>query len=726
MKIKAIYIAGIALLASCSDDVTAPTYTVGEADNAIVLRAGISEGSTGVATRAGAEEHHTTPGHKTFTIGTKAALRIDGTWLGHAPVAISQTTTATIGDIAANTNGKHNDLTMSPQRYWDDYGTADPNNMPTGKGGNVSDGSDGRSKGLTIYGAAVNGVTTAPVIDGTSGKQWTALTWNVGDGSSGTLDQTEGWSTVDLLTSNNVKVGGPDGTYKFDERNDGKLLEFTHAMTKVTVELTAGAGFADAKFVNKPKVTLLDFNYTGTVNVEAKTSTATTATTTDIKAHLAEVKETSVAEWSEAPATWASSHKAKYDALVFPGNSFTATIAAEEPHTPTSTTDILKIDADGNIYTVTAAQLVKAIVGSATGEQTGTLEQAKNYILKITVNKTGIDVTATIKDWVDVAAANEAPVINIDQAYGHTGTDFAKSFDFYRSSAVSGSYLTGITDGNHVVVNYVPEAGSDPVIPAHYELETPMYWPDHDTHYFFRGIWPVVNSTEGPAEAKVKANSIEVENVAYQTGHYPSDLMIGIPRKENGDYDETCKVAGHAKSSGANGICATEGKIRMNFQYAMSQVIVNLTTSTGDNKVVFDGNTKVEIIGGYTTGEIKLSDESSDFTGKTVTDYTMNREGGSNTLYHDAIIPQSLQDGEGNATLKFRITVKTGETYDTYETVLGIKDIKVTENEVPKNITAWEPGKKYTYTLNITKTGISVTATLKDWITVTADEPIWF
>ena len=89
------------------------------------------------------------------------------------------------------------------------------------------------------------------------------------------------------------------------------------------------------------------------------------------------------------------------------------------------------------------------------------------------------------------------------------------------------------------------------------------------------------------------------------------------------------------------------------------------------------------------------------------------------TNYLDAIVPQPLTSPAGN--LKFRITV--GD--DAYETVLGIKDIPVTIGGVQQKINAWEPGKKYVYTLTITKTGVTVTATIADWDTVTADTPIW-
>ena len=142
----------MALLTACAskEDVVSPTYTVGENDNAITLRAGIREGGSGVETRAADPNHEL---HLAFKQGTLATLRIDGTWTrqSQSTESVTKTTTATIG-AETSTGSKHNALTMSPMLYWDDYGTADPANT------------DGRSEGLTIYGVAVDGVTTAPPV----------------------------------------------------------------------------------------------------------------------------------------------------------------------------------------------------------------------------------------------------------------------------------------------------------------------------------------------------------------------------------------------------------------------------------------------------------------------------------------------------------------------------------------------------------------------------------
>ncbi len=162
----------------------------------------------------------------------------------------------------------------------------------------------------------------------------------------------------------------------------------------------------------------------------------------------------------------------------------------------------------------------------------------------------------------------------------------------------------------------------------------------------------------------------------------------------------------------------------MNFRYMMSQVKVELTSSdpTDPDYVAFDANTKVNIIGGYKDGAIKLSDCTVDFSGKTVADYQLhNKAADDYDSYPDAIIPQDLTEG-----MKFRITTQNEDgTTDTYEAV--IKNIKVKEGTAdPALITAWESGKAYTYTLRITKTAINVTATITDWVPVTASDNVWF
>lgn len=700
------------LAAACSDDFQ-PTYTVGAEHNAITLRAAIGSGEEEVASRAPDLSHEN---HVAFNSGL-LHLRVDGIWKGHSPEAIHKQTFGTVGYEYEGGNLKlHNPLTLSPSIFWDDFGTADPAN------------SNGREKGLSIFGVTVDGyldkTNTSPVSNvlpkgdevADYGNNlmtipyWKAIPWTL------PLNQEGEPTNFDLLTSNNIQEG-EDGTLKFDDwkenaANTSDLLVFTHAMSKVSVKLTADEGFegydyvnknnANATFKNPPKVTLLNYCYKGTVDVETKVSEPNKSYLGDIIAHNGGVE---------------SPHFAHSYALVFPGIYFA------------DNDNVVRIEADGNTYYVTAAKMnakMKKVQGGST-----TYLQGKHYIFNVIVKKTGVDVTATIKDWEKVEAADETPIINFSECYGHTGTELTTPFSLYRSTTIDGTY-TGASD--QAVVSY---SGGK------YTMSPQLYWPDHQTHYFFRGIWPKVGSEDGPAAAKITGgNSIEVENADYVANKYPSDLMIGRPRvAAGGAPDETCKNPAHQRVDGTYpaGICATDSKdgstglIRMNFQYAMSQVIVKLTTSDGAaNALTINKHTTVEILGGYTKGKILLGTEASDFTGQTVMPFTMTKDIGiekpisnKDANYRNTIIPQALTNASGD--LKFRITISAnGSATDAYETVLGIKEIMVKEGDAPKKyITAWEPGKRYIYNLHVTKTGISVTATITDWKDVDASEDIW-
>lgn len=712
MKINnkiAAMLATIGIMTACSDDIFAPAYTVGEADNAIVLRAGISEGGAGVMTRA-AEDHHSTPGHKVFTSGTQLRLRVDGTWLGKADGAaphgtitgttVSQKTTATVGDETV-TDSKHNAVTFTSaeQLYWDDYGTADPANMSLKVDEVEHHVGNGRDRGLDIFAAAVDGITTAPAI---ADDQWTALPWNVGTpiGTPLAISQAGGWSTRDLLTCNNIKHTDAEETtnaYKFSEHETGKLLEFTHAMTKVTVNLTAGEGFpgyttdpATAYFEAAPTVTLLGFNYTGTVNVEGKTSTPTAAPT-NIQSRLT--------------TGGANSHTASYDALVFPGNQFP------------NATDILKIVADGNTYYVNATK-----INAANPETNDTFEQGKNYIFNITVSKTKIVVTATIKDWIDVVADTETPKINVTADVGDATVvaatkDRMPSFDFYLSDAAGVSPTTAYTRSATATK---PTGGADGA--TAWTFDTPLYWPNHTTHYLMRGVSPTSTTV---AAGKISVAAADYSDLATAAGN----LLVGAPVITS---ETMCGNTDHTQVDMASGgICAREGKINLTFDYMMAQLEVHLTTSS-DGAAVNLTNAKVEVVGGYTAGEVDIHAKTTTTTGEK-TDFTVNYITGEDANYrHSFVVPQELTYSSPRAetNLRFKVTIyKDGTPANGVDDIYyaDIRPIQVSVNgDANESITTWDKGKHYIYVLDINKTAINTTATITDWVTVTASDTVWF
>lgn len=751
-KYKYISVAALTILSAC-DDID-PVYTVGEADNAIRLEAGVIDGGGVAKTRATWDANDTERHgkHLALASGIKMQLQVSGFWKNHKDAnnednqEIVYSPTATVK--AVSEEEKHNAIEFSPAIYWDDYGTADPGNK---KPGNTTDG--GREKGLTIYAIAYNDASaTMPTIDKTTGKAWDGFNCSVSN------DQTSGWTKSDLIISNNVQASevGKDytGTLKFDSQSEGNLLEFKHVMSKVTFILTAGKGFPDGAFEGEPTVQMHGFYTSGDVNV-------TNGETFNPSGNLDnESKPTNIETYCEND-TKTGQTQVTRSALVFPNRA----IAADD--------HIATVTADGNIYKISAAKIYAAMKKDADADGPAgpgsTMLSGYNYILKITVDKTEVHVEATVANWIDVIAEEDYPKIDISVNYGTEGNNFGKDYSFYYSENkdfVEGSDFYGTLAQDAILYgsNRTFENSTS-------KFNSELYWPNHNTKYFFRGIWPETTTTASEAlsnsdaasvdtkkptvsvfedQAETKHQGIYVRNMKYSTGTYPSDLMLAIPTLNDQDTDER-------KTEPADGIGATEGKISMNFTYRMAQVEVHLLSSGKDQPDNIDFGSEggaeiaeVSIINGMAEGFVILADGSVVFEkNKAVADYLMTPKSSELTgvvipeattyggtmnwteyptlVRHDAVIPQSL----GTDALPLKFVIKTGNstlTYDTYSIPIKDINVKLINNVSPPSgtkITEWEAGKHYVYTLKITKTKVNIEATIQDWIPVVAGGDFW-
>ena len=744
-----IYICtALALLTSCGDDID-PVYTVGEADNAIRLTAGIVDGAQ-AKTRANEENLHVP-----FSSTTQLRLHIEGDWAGKEPslqqynaVCSTETANAKLDGADTDPNDVHPLTALSSMIYWDNYGTADPANK------------DNRAKGLTVLGVAIDKETTAPSVDDDKWKG--GFAWSV---------ETDGTNVLkkDLLITNNFKAGQTSDDVAtglaFDTRTTKNLLEFKHVLSKITINITAGLGFPSTapsgktyigntanKFETEPEFTL-------TSNKEGESNTEYALTQGIIKISTGEVESANtpaavVAGETSYPSGSDNTITVRKEALVFPGTLFA------------DNSTIGKIVADKNVYYITSEKIRAAILAKEGGSTDYKTKSGYNYILNIIVNKTSVSLSATVAKWIDVNTAEDYPKIEFNTSYGDPITGepsnaFGKDFSLYVSEKkeyqASPEYYYGETPTNDYYAEnrwYKQDGDAGKKLYVGTDTQAPLYWPNHQTYYYFRGVWPRTDTNSNSTSPSVSKFTIEnenhqgiaVSNAAYTKDTYPSDLMVGIPMKKQEDgtysYDE-----------GTNGISATEGTITLNFTYRMAQVEVHLVSSGYDsdnnplpNNIDFGENSAdpavVKIANGYDKGYILLADGSAIGTVISSTGYQMHAKSTTNpgvpttaSAYandffyrHDAVLPQSLT-GKDDKALQFVITTGSESlTKDTY--MINIKDINVTSiNGVPQpantKITEWEAGKHYVYTLKITKTEVKIEATITDWIPVYAGGDFW-
>ena len=739
-----------AALVSCSDHAGDAAYTVGSEDNAIALTLGMNNSPTASTTRSGLATRADEPSYVALQANTGILMRVEGTWTGHTPADIIKTTNAT-ASAAEGTNTYNTVLSYNPTLYWDDYGTADPANATSGL-----------TQGLAIYAVAVDGQQSAPAVTDAWGSETddtSLLSWTTID------EQGKAKLESDLLVSNNLS--GEDGgdattpkrltfaehkairkqTTGYDEKQS--RLVFNHVLSKITFKLTANAGFDNYKFTNAPTVELTHSKIsdetqtpycytTGTVNIKQGKATATTTDGAKLVT-LTKASETT---------TEGGNQLVTEEAIVYPGT----VLLSEE-------SDIVaRVNADGNIYYVTAKQIKDAIDEALADDANKYQTKAGyNYVFNITVNKTSINVTATVTDWIGVTADEVTPVIAVNAAVGTQGTGTATlgDFSFYRmadeeleTENVYNKYNTSFTSGDYYKEEAYAKSSTDGANKtwAFYKSDestaTSLYWPDHQTHYHFRGIYPRTGSasTDKPlvvAYAKTgssgnNAQGILVSNSKYDANSFPSNLMIGMPEIESGT---KCGNKEHTNGKGEvdmseHGVCARTGNINLNFRYMMSQVVVNLSTTAEAAKVIVNGHTKVVIEGAKKDGYVDLHTRS---VGKynTSEDYQLTNTTNEDNCVtrHDCLVPQDLT----GLTFKILVYTEDGQTLrDIYRTKIAEipvyqanSDGRKADGATAETISAWESGKKYTYNLKLSKSEVKVTATLTDWETKQADTDIW-
>ena len=642
-----------------------------------------------------AEESPATTGYYAMQPNTRVRLRVDGAWNRKPTPAISKQTTCTAETATGTINALS--FTESEKLYWDDYGFGDPDN------------SENYSKGLQVLGVAVDGMDEAPEINDKS--KWESLPWAVATDGKNVLNS-------DIIVSNNLYVN----RYKFEKptkEHPGNLV-FTHPLSKITINIKAGVGFTKGsigntiyKFEKDPVVTLSHAKSLDGITNSANDYCLTNGTINIATATAAWDGKTKAAVIAGTTSTTDDTYTVIKQAIVYPDTQF-----------GDNDDDVIAVvQADGNVYYVTAKQ-IRAKITEVGGHTDFKTKAGYNYIINVTVNKTGLLTTATVTAWNEVVSDEAYPKINVTGSETQTvslPSSVCGKFNFWYSETIDGGYVCGAT----------PSIISDGTMD--WKETNLLYWPDHNTHYHFRGLFPYrdEDAKTGPLVVEDKGiQVVKVANGAYNASTSPSNFMIGMPEFD----DETLcgnKETGHTQvDMRTGGICAREGYINLNFRYMMSQVEVNLTSNSTDasSKVVLD-NATVELVNVGTEGNILLSNRSAEITNEGT--FTLPHTSGYN--YHGVIIPQTLIDNAATDKnkVKFKITLYTDATKTTKTNVYyaDVAPIKVKEKNSSADAAvtnAWQSGVHYVYNLNITKTQINATVSLTDWTTYEASEEVWF
>ena len=651
-----------------------------KADGAISFNVGVeSSPAQRTVTRAGASDPY-----YAMQAGTQVRLRVDGIWKRKSPtVPVSQKTTCKT--LAAQSGSQVNALSFqdSEMLYWDDYGTGDPDNA------------DSRAAGLSILGVAVDGKDAAPAV--ADDAAWESLEWNlVTDGT----DVLSG----DIIVSNNLTA------YKFAERNydESRKMVFIHPLSKITVNLKAGEGFTSGsvgattfKFENDPTVTLTNATTLAAI-ADPDNNYALTKGTVSIRNASAQSDGTKATLIAGTTSTTDDDITVIKQAVVYPGTQLGATDDAV----------IAVVNADDNIYYIRAKEIHDAITAKGGHTDFKTLA-GYNYIINITVNKTGIRITASVTNWTSVDSEEVHPVINVDAHVGDgTPSSGINTFAFWRSESINKDYLHEATPAVNI------DGTTD------WTSTTTLYWTHHNQHYHFRGIYPVSTAVYSNGNGD---QAVAVENGAYDAATFPSNFVMGMPEFSGDDY--MCDNEDHAHvDMRTEGICARTSAINLNFRYMMSRLEVNLTSSAVDAKDYVDlSYCKVELVNVGTKGDVLLSDRSALVTLDAQT-YELNGVS-SQIHYDDVIVPQTLVNTDSSNKVRFKITVFVNGTltdYDVYYADVAPIKVKASGASVSAPVDAWESGVHYVYNLKITKTEIKATASLADWKTVEASEDVWF
>lgn len=711
-----LYIIGVsaALLSSCHDDFTADDYLNGSEKTPLTASA-LIDGAGGVRSRAVDKDFEasdkliaylrhvtwdgTTTGARTSVAADKAPQLVTFTKGSTAMTAYDGSDITPIGTrvalgLTSDNTKQAADLTASPALYWDDFSNS------------ASDVTDLRTDGhylQSFYGYCYNGGAPTTALTEDTG----ALGWTVAD------NQSTGFKTSDLLWSYEQTPVAYAHVDADGKKNHGTLiLPYTHAMSKVTIEVVCEDGFdADTKNFDGASVVLKGMQTVASLT--APTGTITAVPGTD---------DANVKDITTQPIAHATQPKVRY--------SFAALIAPTTFNDGKVFAEINNVD--GNNYTLALSDAIldteaandwASRLTGYTAADGGTTQPGVNYLITVTIKKQAISVNAEIRDWDEVSATGVGVIQFNNDFTDKTGAIAAElqtnGFDLYKAAEANPA-VYGIA-----ATKYTYDSEN-----TKWTRNNEIYWPNGTDKFFFRAL----SGATADAPATPANESLIMEN--------GKDVLWGTTSAHKGP--EAAEPFTVTYNEG-DAIAPRTGDVPLTYYHPMAKITINLedenkaTTVAGwevddarysdyDNPLnprINLAGAKVQITNMATGGTIDL--HTGNITPSAVSEkmlgdgtgynpYKLN--GTNNTITTDllngyVVTPQIIAD---DAMLI--VTLADGTTYKTQLntcTVTATADATATLHPVDAVISKWNRGVSYTYTISLSKEKITFRALIEKW-----------
>ena len=628
--------------------------------------------------------------------------------------------------VSINVTSAGTSPSLSPI-YWDDFSNS------TGASTDLRTSGHGLQ---SYYSYCYNGGTPSTLDESTS-----VLGWTVQQNQS----TAEAVQHSDILWSPEQTPVPYSHSTAYDSGHGDFPIPYKHAMSEVTVTVTAAAGFVES--TNPLSSTVLTLNAMNTV-------TKLNALSQSFSPLKQETAENIKSVTMRAETYTSGTLTRNYTAIVAPG-----TILKED-------VKLLDItNAHGNNYTVTitAAMLSSANstdwgyglsgdnqIGIDGGKHYIVTQPGVNYHLAVTINKSSVQTHATLADWTTVTAESEGDItLNDDDTnlymddsqvpegqrdvaiVGVDKNNFSNgaSFSLFRvntkhnaidsntenddSTPLSSSTRPNDTSGNYpgyefatisTFTNDATEADDDK-----WTNDPIIYWPNITQKYYFRALAKYHDNVSGlnissvgsitPSLDKGTAVSQGTISEGVATG---DDILWGTTPQHKG-YSNTVYKRGWA-------IPPRKGGVPIAFEHALSKISITLETT--DDAEVLETNAKVNLTDAtiaisniYTNATITIDNGDMDFTGKSKVENAISATATTFKNLNLLVIPQTFGD---NALVTITLPNENNAVYS-----IPLKDCVASGGSTP--ITAWERGKNYSYTIHIEKEKVQFHVLVKDW-----------